>query len=352
MAYYRKRGTRWRAEVERVGQRPVSKSFTTKAAAVTWATTLEAEILGGRRGVIVPRTVGQALKRYALEISPQKRGARWEQVRLTKLERELGCAGLLLEDLQAADLAAWRDRALAGKGPGRPQTRAGVERVVAPRPISGASVRREMALLRSVFEIARKEWGWLRANPLADVYRPPPGRARQRVYEPAEQLRLELALGYQRGQRTTTATQRIGAAFAWSIETGMRAGELLALSWGDVDAAARTARLVTSKNGDARLVPLKLAALAILEDLPAGEPDARIFALEARSLDVLFRRARDRAGILGATFHDARATFITRTAQAGKVKVMELALIVGHRDLKSLMVYYRPSASSIAPQLD
>jgi hypothetical protein len=48
MASYRKRGTRWRAEVAKAGICE-SGTFDTKAEAVAWATQFEAEIDAGRR---------------------------------------------------------------------------------------------------------------------------------------------------------------------------------------------------------------------------------------------------------------------------------------------------------------
>lgn len=50
------------------------------------------------------------------------------------------------------------------------------------------------------------------------------------------------------------------------------------------------------------------------------------------------------------TFHDARATAITRLSK--RLDILELARMVGHRDPRSLMVYYRKSATDIAAKLD
>ena len=55
------------------------------------------------------------------------------------------------------------------------------------------------------------------------------------------------------------------------------------------------------------------------------------------------------AAVEGFTFHDARATAITRLAK--KVDVLTLARIVGHKNLSQLMVYYRESAEDIAKKL-
>jgi integrase len=118
--------------------------------------------------------------------------------------------------------------------------------------------------------------------------------------------------------------------------------------WADVDVAGRFARLPRTKNGEPRAVPLSRAALALLERLPSD--GASVFGLSSASLDTLFRRARQRAGIEGLTFHDSRHEAVTRLAR--KLDVLDLARMIGHRDLKSLQVYYNATPSEIAARLD
>jgi integrase len=58
-----------------------------------------------------------------------------------------------------------------------------------------------------------------------------------------------------------------------------------------------------------------------------------------------------KAGVEGATFHDARRTATSRLAQ--KVDVLTLAKITGHTDLKLLMsTYYSVSMDDVAGRLD
>ena len=57
-----------------------------------------------------------------------------------------------------------------------------------------------------------------------------------------------------------------------------------------------------------------------------------------------------RAGISDLTFHDSRHDAITRLAQ--KLSVLQLARMVGHRDIRSLMTYYyNETAESMAKLL-
>lgn len=73
------------------------------------------------------------------------------------------------------------------------------------------------------------------------------------------------------------------------------------------------------------------------------------FGLTASQKDSLFRKIRERAAIDGLNFHDARHTAITRLAK--KLNPLELARMVGHKDLKMLLVYYNESADEIAKKL-
>ena len=73
------------------------------------------------------------------------------------------------------------------------------------------------------------------------------------------------------------------------------------------------------------------------------------FDITTSSLDAMFRVARRRADVEGLTFHDTRHEAITRLA--GKLNVLELARMVGHRDIKQLQTYYNASAAEIANRL-
>lgn len=326
MASYRKRGKIWRAEVYREGQRE-SASFPNKAEAVAWATQREQELIGGQ---LPEHTVLEALRRYSREVAPTHRGEQWEIARLGLMERD-PLAKLRMDRLKASDLAEWRDRRLKG--------------TFEAKPVSGASVAREMNLLKSLFEVARKEWGWLRVNPLVDVKRPasPPSRKRRITHDEIERLRS--GFGLSEGDVAETATQRTGLAFLFALETAMRAGEILGLQWRDV--RPKSVTLPKTKNGDSREVPLSLRAREILKALPGDV--GSVFNLDSQVRDALFRKVRDRCQIADLHFHDSRAEAIWRLSK--KLDVMELARMIGHRDLRSLMIYYATSADELADQL-
>jgi hypothetical protein len=82
------RGRAWRAIVRRQGVAR-SGTFDTKAEAEVWVAKIESGIRDERPGVAKVRgiTVAALFARYAKEISPKKRGCRWEMLRLAALGR-------------------------------------------------------------------------------------------------------------------------------------------------------------------------------------------------------------------------------------------------------------------------
>lgn len=325
MATVRRVGKRWRAEVRRAG-RSASKYFDSRRAAKDWAARVELEI-------IEPQTEGgaqpvrKALERYRREVTPSKKGARWESVRLNLLAR-YPLADIPLGKLRAADVAHWRDRRL--------------------QEVSAASVNRELNLLSSVFERARKEWGWISGNPVHDIQRPPRPRHRERRISAAESERVLITLGYDEDEPVTTRQQEVAMAFLLALETAMRLGELLSLEWRYVFINRRYCHLVDSKNADRRDVPLSTRAVELLRKMPADRE--RVFAVSRDAASTLFRRAVRNARIEDLRFHDSRHEAITRLAK--KLDVLELARVIGHRDPRSLMVYYNATAEEIATRLD
>lgn len=216
--------------------------------------------------------------------------------------------------------------------------------------VSGSTVSRELNLLSNIFTVAAREWKWIAASPTTDVRRPKESEPRDRLYTDDEIERICLALGFDLGaeQMAVTVSQRVAVVFLFAIETAMRAGEICGLCQHDV--VGRVATLIETKNGTKRKVPLTKRAIELLELLPTPDEGATLFGITTKSLDTLFRKAKTRAGIEGATFHDTRHLAITRLAR--KLNVLDLARIVGHRDLRQLQVYYNETAEAIATRLD
>lgn len=325
MASIRKAGGKWLAEVRIKGLNR-SKTFLTKIEAQSWALELEKQH-GKHGGIVTGRTLGDAFDKYAEEESIKKKGERWETIRLKKLRRSW-IADIQLMDLRPDDLQKW----VLEQG----------------ETLSSASINRELNLISAVLSVARKRWKWMHQEVTRDVDRPQAPPPRDRRISQAEINRILTALEFEEGAPVTTQRQMIAVAFLLALETAMRQGELWGLDWQDVYLREQYVRLQETKNGSRRDVALSLRAVALLKML---EPKAagRVFTIPKESSGQLFRRAVQLAEIKGLTFHDTRHEALTRLAQ--KLQVLDLARMVGHRDPRSLMIYYNAKASEIAAKL-
>ena len=334
VAYIRKTPAgRWRVEIERAGVR-TSETFDTKAAATAWGTQEEAAILAGTRGNFPSRTVQQALTRYELEVSKDKRGRRSEALRFAALARDFpALAGTVMHQVTTPDLVKWRDTRL--------------------KVVSKGSVQRDINLLRNVWTVAAREWKWCaEPSPWRGMRMPGDNPPRTQRVDWRSIRTLLRWFGYRTGQPPRTKQQEVGWAFLVSLRTALRAGEIMGMSTTSVDLVRGVVTLdqhKTSTIDGVRRVPLTRHGLRLLRVLAAGKTGP-LWTVKGPSLDTLFRRARDGLGLDAIHFHDARAEALTLLSR--RVDVMTLARISGHRDLRTLMdSYYRETAESISARL-
>lgn len=345
----------YRAQVSILGVRD-SASFPSKAEARQWAAQRELEVRAGvpagqylesseaaaetatrqGRGTQQPpegsqHTLKDVCQRYAREVSTTKLSERWEVIKLTKFCRH-PVALLTLRELGPEHLAAWRDERL--------------------KQVSSSTVRREMTLVTHALEIARREWRWIVTNPGRDVRKPPDAKHRtQRISSDDVQALLD-TLGYVRGTVPANKQQETAVALLIALETAMRSGEILSLTRQHVHLDHSFVHLPTTKNGSSRNVPLSSAAkelLRLMLELPPRR-EGRLFSVRPQSRDVLFRRAKVKAGLKHLNFHDSRRTATTRLSEV--FSPLELSKVTGHKRLDMLLTYYEKSATELAQKLD
>lgn len=310
------------AEVCKNGKRK-SKTFPTKIQAMAWATETEQKLSSD--SFVQGKTLGDALTRYQNEVSPSKKSYRSEYNRINKLLRSS------LSELDLADIQPhhFDDR-----------VKSELERI---RP---SSVNRDLNLLSALFEQA-KRWRWVEQNPIRNVRRPKNPPPRDRRIGDDEIQKILAALGFD-GKNVVTKRDSIAVAFLFALETAMRQGEIWGLDWQDIYLDKRYLRLHETKNGTKRDVPLSTEAVRLLK-LLNPKRSGRVFNSNQESCAVIFRRSLMIAGIRELTFHDTRHEALTRLAR--KLEVLDLARMVGHRDPRSLMIYYNATAEEIAGRL-
>jgi integrase len=324
MPTIRQRGANWHVQIRRAGHPPHTRSFKHRADAAAWARKVEAGIDRGEAPLnarlLKGQTLATLLTRYQATISPKKRGHLQERYRLNQLLRHR-IAAVSLSKLSAGIIANFRDERL--------------------RAVQGVTVRRELALLRHVFEVARREWDTGLNNPVAQIKLPeiPDARSRRVIDDELERLLAECR---RRGNSTMVAV------IVLAVETAMRRGELVSVTWANVNLQARTLVIHQTKNGHARTIPLTPLALETIESLPRRED--RIIPLSANALRLTWERSKRKAGVGDLHFHDLRHEAISRFFEKG-LSIPEVALISGHRDVRQLFRYTHLRAEDDAKKL-
>lgn len=325
MATIRKRGRSWQVQVRHIGFPTRSKSFSSKAAAVVWAQAREREYAPAddpvERSDGDGLTVGKLLQRYQVEITALKKGRVSENSRINSM---LTCpvADVLVQKIKPRHLAEYRNDRLRKVGPD--------------------TVRRELTILRHCFEIARKEWDLpIAKNPAHDIRFPAPGLPREERLSTRDFVNLSKEL-------ESLRNRYIASIILLAIETGMRRGEILSLEWQNIDFAKGTARLLQTKNGRPRTIPLTPRAVA---ELSLVKRDGKkVFPVSANAIHLCWKRVRVRAGLGRLRFHDLRHEAISRFFELG-LTMPEVALISGHRDTKMLMRYTHIRPENVSQKL-
>jgi len=306
----------WRAQIFVLGVRD-SKCFRTKREAESWASARETSIRNQSN-----RPAGE---KHGEEVSPKKRGKRWEQIRIEALiDMPSFPASLPIGELTTTHFADWRDSRLKQVTPG--------------------TVLRELTVISSVFETARKEWRWVSENPLRDLKKPRQPDHREVTIDLWKIRRMLVELGWNKGPCKSTK-QAAGRAFMLALRSGMRAGEICALTAQNVRDDYCILPVTKTKP---RSVPLIPSAKRIIDSM-AGWDDKTVFGITAQTLDATFRKARKSSGLDGFTFHDSRHTAATILSR--KVDVLTLCKIFGWANTSQALTYYNPTASDIARQL-
>jgi integrase len=340
----------WKAIIRKKGWPTATKTFRTKKDAQDWARRAEDEMV---RGVYIDRapsgrmTLRTAMNRYLNEVAQTKGNS--------AISREKNRAKIILQALGDYSLAAitpqliadYRDRRLTTPSP---RTN---------KPLSGNTVRLELALLSHLFTVAIQEWGiGLTHNPVGLVRKPKLPRARDQRITKKEESRL-----------LAVCAKHSNPMLHWivvlAIETGMRKYEIVSLKKGQVFLRRRLVHLPNTKNGSVRTVPLTKKAASVLEmavnhSVRPSDTDL-IFWGDAKDkasgerkpydFTEAWEEARNRAGLPYLHFHDLRHEAVSRLVEVG-LGDQEVAAISGHKTMQMLKRYTHLRAEDLVEKLD
>lgn len=271
-------------------------------------------------GRAIQRSTGTVDKLRAQEYHDRLKASLWEQSRLgVKPKRSWQEAVLrwLAETRHKAtqhdDLVhlRWLDKPFRGLQLDE-ITRDRIDSVVQGRQADGvanATVNRTLSVIRAVLRKAVLDWEWLDRYPKIRLLPEAKRRVRWLTQQEAEKLIAELP-------------EHLAAMVRFSLETGLRRGNVTGLQWSQVDMARRCAWIHPdqAKARKAIAVPLSVQAFGVLQE-QAGKHPEYVFSYKGKSVTQVntkaWHRTLKRAGIENFRWHDLRHTWASWHVQAG-----------------------------------
>ena len=326
MATINKRGDKWQAKVRRLGQ-SASRSFHRKEDAERWARKTEADI---EAGVFIEDitasktiTIREAADALILEYIPKLSEPKREINRLEATLERTGWSKTTLANLRSKDIYSYmRQREHEGS--------------------AANTIRLDLNQISRLYKFAIQKWSLESlSNPAKSVERPSTASSARvrRLEEGEEEILLK------------AAHDDLKPIIRFALETAMRREEIASLTWKQVDLKNKTAHLPKTKNGSARSVPLSTAAIAILHSIPRNL-NGTVFSLSKDQVTDRMRVTVKRGGLKDLRFHDLRHEATSRLFENGRLDMMEIATITGHKSLSMLSRYTHLRAGDLAKKLE
>ena len=327
-----KRGDSWRIQVTINGQR-IGATRDTAEDCKRWAAAqiLEAEAnLGQIKSKQKTISLGQCITIYH---SKDKRSPGVAKVRSYyrgALERDFEWLyNTQLHQLTPSHFTRWRDQRLES--------------------VSSSTVKREAGWLSGVINYAINELYVIDVNPIHRLQINDKSKSIRRRISQSEVDQLIEAAQFSYEHAPVTPKQWVMWAFLLALETGMRRGEILAITSDNLH--ERYVHLPLTKNGHSRDVPFSTKARDLIK--LRGDFKGLLVPVGLDAFKSAYRRIRTQAGLDEVRFHDTRHEAISRLVSSKRVPVETLAKITGHRDIRVLLnTYYNPTADELSDLLE
>ena len=320
----KRKSGKWTAEV-RTHKKYISKTFLKKANASNWAKEIEYQLDREQYedfSESVRITLGELITRYRDEITPTKKGAKEEKYKLNFILRNkiVKCRVLSLKTKQILEFKN-----------DIKETRA------------ASTVNKYIHYIYTIWETARVQWDIAlpSRNPASLVSKEKIKTKIDRILSPDEYQDLLVAA---RKSNLPFLADIIEFAYI----TAMRFGEITKLEVKDIDFHKSIAKLLDTKNGEDRTVPLTKRAMEICNKYRFRNT---LFGIKRDQFRHYFEQACRKAAINNFRFHDLRACAITNLFLRGW-SIAEVSVVSGHKTWSELKRYTRIKPSQLVEKLN
>ena len=316
----------FQAQIRLAGSKPISKSFKTEKEANKYAITHEAKLINNElvNQVAMKDTIKCVIDQFLkADPNPNKPITAKSKTRLKYLqhENELGCFSI--KTLTPSRLTLWiKERMKINK----------------PPTVYWYYCNLKQAMLWHSIENNYNQHLFDTVKCASTVV------PRRRRITDDEIKKLHKAMD----EHMTGKTDEMKWAIDFAINTAMRAGEMLAFRWKDVELEKRHVRLdgKITKTGTTREVALTTNAVNVLKAIKERhyeeDNEARVFGFytEPRHLCRQFKIISLWAGIPELLWHHTRHEATSRLYEITNLTDVQIASITGHKNINVLAKYY------------
>ena len=339
MATVRKRNNKYQAQVRIKGFPPQSKSFSTQAAAKSWARRTELSMedgswidTRGSRSLLMENLTDElvySFERFGLEVAGPKM-SQLNQIR--EYFRGISVHSLTLDEV--LDFAAWRRK-----------------------EVCASTLQTQMYYLRQIVENVRINTKVVVVDQaIAEL-------ARLKIISGSIRRDRRLLPGEYDALMEAAGDHWIRVAIDLAVESAMRQGEIHRLKWSDIDEKAgvihleRKDKKAEGGRSKSKIPLLKGVREALLRaqnhpskvwgsQISRENADKLIKIEKASSISDKFARMTKKLGIEDLRFHDLRHEAISRMFERG-MRVEQVRVVSGHRTLDQLSRYVNLRAEDL-----
>lgn len=317
----------FRARLRLKGYPEHSKSFDKKSNAREWLVETEAKLLAGDH---LPsdgkkKTVSDMINRfidYSLPHKPNNKDQLKVIQMLTRWSEEIGLLGVT--KVTPAHISEVKEKLL------NEETYRGKLR-------SPATVNRYLAALSLCFKYAVRDYHWIQRSPMENVTRCKESDGRIRFLSDDERERLLK-------ECKASKNPHLYIVVFIALSTGARLGEIISLTWEQVNLNKRRISIVETKNKQPRTLPLFEPVAVALKDIKSSKVRHAVYVFPNRAGDGIanirnaFETSLKRADIKDFRFHDLRHTAASYLAMNGE-SLLTIKQILGHKTLAMVNRY-------------
>jgi integrase/recombinase XerD len=222
---------------------------------------------------------------------------------------------------------------------------------------ANGTIRRDFMCLASIFSCA-DDWEWVHEgyNPARRYVKKAEGRGlkeaepRRRIFSLPEENKLLTYIHHKRetakGHRDQHAWMILEAVVIFGIDTGLRAEEMLSLTWEKInlDAKEVTVHWSVAKSSRTRVVPILPRSLDVLRKMPRSEHSKYVFwCRDGKRYTHMYQqlvRACKKLEINGVEFHDLRRSCGARLLRVHRLSIERVQFWLGHESVQQTQRAY------------